>query len=57
MRYVVGFMFVLALAALPQSASAQAEESAEAPKQAVEQEPAPSSGLSLHPQSPRYSSS
>jgi len=43
MRYVVGFMCVLALAALPQSASAQAEESAEAPKQAVEQEPAPSS--------------
>jgi hypothetical protein len=36
-------MCVLALAALPQSASAQAEESAEAPKQAVEQEPAPSS--------------
>jgi hypothetical protein len=42
-RYLVGFVFVLALVASPVSVSAQAEESEEAPKQAVEQEPTPSS--------------
>jgi hypothetical protein len=44
MRYLLGFLCVCGLVGtLPLSASAQAEESEEAPKQAVEQEPAPSS--------------